>query len=1520
MEAEATESYRDVAEFLMVEITKTIEFMARRRYLWLETIPKIVDAWYTNSELVTEQEFAILIDVSGEILGHIGAAFQLFRGSEAVQALTGVLRQMLVLSATHPIAYPGMMDSPDMAYYMEEVDYSEPNDVVDASITHNRLHCSNMTNFLRRGMDSLLGLLRQPVEIRFYHGYPDSEDERSDGEPAREQNRVPSPWDDLSNVHRALEILSSVAHYMVDSIKVHFLSSVSVTYERLLQLPNDRLKAIEDLNRIQHLGKTALGLHAELEDENAAKHLNGLFELALWVKAIQCPYMASRMGGLTRLKTLVSDANKFTRYPDGKRPEDVDMLGVRSPPSPADRYSLVFVQHICRHLVSHHNIVDLLFGDQYHHQLVSRSGDIVNILADYDTMQFSHLATIWNACRSKHSSVTETLYNIIADLATHLRPEKAQYLFSKIIEVPEAEITVDLLNMALRFSLNALAARDVSICASDVEAANLDEFEAQAKRPVMEAEKVEKQEMESSAGHFSTVVYWYGVDFFWKLFMSATASPLIKVTAYNRLEETLKWPVCQLLRLRFVYRCVSNLEQRQEVAYSLRLATVLLESLCRSDPTFDCSLELMKLESKRNLMATFYSELLSHNESQPTHNPMYPSLPVAFPTTARAPLLHAPSSHSPAPAILQLAIETVSHDKEEKSEKDEKASESGGPADSESVPAYESDAAPSIDVPPMADLSHSPVYQLQQRLNFLHFVCYKCARIVVDDEAFERVWEAFVVNPVIMSDVRDVVFGWLEKALKLVNFDDRQIILRKSVGRIVKKLIPAMDFDRLSEKGFIFFQHYFRWVNWSDHVFEPVSRVQLNQYVMLKFDVVGMDQLWEIAFRCENDKVAGYAMSFIQKLHATFHSSLRGRLNEKYEQSISIVMKRLMDKAREPNHQLEVKRCFLLLEMFLEKFAGSHRPKHSTMDSVIAASPRVITLRCACKYVRTGMATTSSGTATDTTGTATSGTATTSSDVDDDDEVHPSSSRVTRHSEIAVRMKMSDTVGALRRKVAHEMNLSQRMLRIFRRGTVLSGNQFTLENLNFSHNELVLCVFKEVPEQSTEQKLPEDKEIKMSDEVEDDSPTGTTSSGTSPTGTSSSSYPYQSVCHPSEILSRLEYLDRLFSLLLVGGPVSEKCWDLLMKLPSNGRIFRAFQELSDDSDPSLSWKSLLSLKKNKWGIYGLRYSLQIVESLSLDIPVLGDQSSRWRELFISHGGLTHLISILLEWNFSSAQQGQAGASTEWQWLQSLALVLKILHRFVNDLNRVAPSSTDESDESSILFKVLPAALLPKLLETVRSVAHLSSRARSLRPGLSALPIGSPAVNVISPAKHLPPLSIGIPAVQGDLVPIGPPVCAVGSGPAMNGSAVGMALLPTAEVGSGAAPIDLSRSAQMSQPKITSMFGPVKKPPSPSHATSELLHCVVDSCMDLAVTILRDRSPLSSLLFKFDGMGDWVTDVLLRCVDQNIRHVCRSHLHDICSFWLSSPKVDPRFHRFVLAHLLTLLRLSEPAKGKGESVE
>eukprot|EP01083_Nonionella_stella_P122092 367144_1 len=442
----------------------------------------------------------------------------------------------------------------------------------------------------------------------------------------------------------------------------------------------------------------------------------------------------------------------------------------------------------------------------------------------------------------------------------------------------------------------------------------------------------------------------------------------------------------------------------------------------------------------------------------------------------------------------------------------------------------------------------------------------------------------------------------------------------------------------------------------------------------------------------------------------------------------------------------------------------------------------------------------------------------------------------------------------------------------------------------------------------------------MSDEVEDDSPTGTTSSGTSPTGTSSSSYPYQSVCHPSEILSRLEYLDRLFSLLLVGGPVSEKCWDLLMKLPSNGRIFRAFQELSDDSDPSLSWKSLLSLKKNKWGIYGLRYSLQIVESLSLDIPVLGDQSSRWRELFISHGGLTHLISILLEWNFSSAQQGQAGASTEWQWLQSLALVLKILHRFVNDLNRVAPSSTDESDESSILFKVLPAALLPKLLETVRSVAHLSSRARSLRPGLSALPIGSPAVNVISPAKHLPPLSIGIPAVQGDLVPIGPPVCAVGSGPAMNGSAVGMALLPTAEVGSGAAPIDLSRSAQMSQPKITSMFGPVKKPPSPSHATSELLHCVVDSCMDLAVTILRDRSPLSSLLFKFDGMGDWVTDVLLRCVDQNIRHVCRSHLHDICSFWLSSPKVDPRFHRFVLAHLLTLLRLSEPAKGKGDRVE
>ena len=139
-----------------------------------------------------------------------------------------------------------------------------------------------------------------------------------------------------------------------------------------------------------------------------------------------------------------------------------------------------------------------------------------------------------------------------------------------------------------------------------------------------------------------------------------------------------------------------------------------------------------------------------------------------------------------------------------------------------------------------------------------------------------------------------------------------------------------------------------------------------------------------------------------------------------------------------------------------------------------------------------------------------------------------------------------------------------------------------------------------------------------------------------------------SVVHPSVILSRVEYVDELFKLLAMSGSdtqLSEKCWQLLMRLDINAQLLLRLHTLDESHT---DWAALLDGRN----VAKLQYSLIIVRMLMLghaqpvsaataggkvglrvEVDGNGEQKQRagdeWQRRFLIQGGVAHLLHVLV---------------------------------------------------------------------------------------------------------------------------------------------------------------------------------------------------------------------------------------------------------------------------------------------------
>eukprot|EP00736_Rhodelphis_marinus_P012162 Rmarinus@m.24887 len=151
---------------------------------------------------------------------------------------------------------------------------------------------------------------------------------------------------------------------------------------------------------------------------------------------------------------------------------------------------------------------------------------------------------------------------------------------------------------------------------------------------------------------------------------------------------------------------------------------------------------------------------------------------------------------------------------------------------------------------------------------------------------------------------------------------------------------------------------------------------------------------------------------------------------------------------------------------------------------------------------------------------------------------------------------------------------------------------------------------------------------------------------------------------PTEILSRPERLDKLFSFLDHDGVTAREVWGLLMILPTNEQLLNRLSAAS-----SADWDSIFPRSSK----FRLLYSLHIVDML-MDDKIAKDvhvDSNEWRDKFVHGGGLRALLHVLMTVDISrqplsNSLGSDAEKANMYALHQCILYILRILVTFLLD--------------------------------------------------------------------------------------------------------------------------------------------------------------------------------------------------------------------------------------------------------------
>ena len=128
-------------------------------------------------------------------------------------------------------------------------------------------------------------------------------------------------------------------------------------------------------------------------------------DLNLAFKFLISPYLEKKLKGINEIKE-ISDKIEKSCY----------IMGF-------DKSSQYLTPELFIEWIIKNKVIELLIGDSLHIEIIKRCHDIIKFMCKYGHFPLEMLDIIWDACRDKHETTVQALYDLLVEISESLNKE-----------------------------------------------------------------------------------------------------------------------------------------------------------------------------------------------------------------------------------------------------------------------------------------------------------------------------------------------------------------------------------------------------------------------------------------------------------------------------------------------------------------------------------------------------------------------------------------------------------------------------------------------------------------------------------------------------------------------------------------------------------------------------------------------------------------------------------------------------------------------------------------------------------------------------------------------------------------------------------------------------------------------------------------------------------------------------------------------------------------------------------------
>ena len=540
-----------------------------------------------------------------------------------------------------------------------------------------------------------------------------------------------------------------------------------------------------------------------------------LFRLDLAFKCLKTPYLERRIHGFIDIIEIIETS---------KSKEDE-----------LARYHYIYYPHqswlsssFLIEWLQGHNLLEIIFGEKSHPELVKRSGPLLKLLYRNNMFTRTDLDAVWLAAVGKHEAERNVIMTLFAEIVPTLKTQDVQHFFTKISSLPLTQIDSQVLNLLNAFVKQATVPK-VAPLKSILK--RVDEPEVGPWHPTEDAKMMVDPEPEETESGFQSS---QALELLWRYWQQQSVEQgLSKALAAEALRyfQDLVCRFTRTERVPYALRCIENIESNTTVLSSLETLRVILSSYSNSrimgsmDDT--CPALIERFERSNSLLQKVYRNFLWLKKE-----------------------------------FAHRLFTLVTPDERREDDTRADTNSSSNSLDSKDLRNY-SDALASISLSTDQDASYYD--EVTKRLDFLRFI-YCNSNECMASKHVMLVWEMMVTHAFTQKE-QDEFFKWFSEAIN-VRYGEYRVLDDDIVHMVFIDILLKLDSRYLTKAAMSCFEKYFLHVN---KLHGLLSRGDYGEDLEVReIDLLGMDVLWEHLLQSRNVQVSLDALSLLKKLYKGF--------------------------------------------------------------------------------------------------------------------------------------------------------------------------------------------------------------------------------------------------------------------------------------------------------------------------------------------------------------------------------------------------------------------------------------------------------------------------------------------------------------------------------------------------------------------------------------------------------------------------------------------------------------------------